>query len=136
MSGAFCVYGISRSLCRKMAAKRVPETYYVTDTADVTKKRLVALTPPQWGEEVNKEGDKDFETATKRVKISPELDTPQFCRDWITAQPADVKNAVVMARVPKTDKLGAVVMKLGAVVMTWAEYDESKQWARPFGEAE
>ncbi len=131
MAGAFCVYGVSRTLCRKQAAKKVPE---YTHGESGGKKVVNVLSAPAWGDLVKAEGDKIFEASIKRAKISPEFDAPQFARDWIAAQPSDVKDTVVMCRAPKLDKLGAVVMKLGAVVMTWVEWDDAKVWPRPFGE--
>ena len=75
-----------------------------------------------------------FSASDKIVKISPELDAPQFCKDWIAAQPCQVKFTKIMFRGPKIDKHGATVMKLGHPVLTWLEYDDSKPWPRPFGE--
>lgn len=80
------------------------------------------------------EADRLFEASEKQVRISPELDAPQFCRDWIAASPGDVKMTRLMCRGPKIDKHGATVLKDGAPVLTWLPFDESVVWPRPFGE--
>lgn len=63
-----------------------------------------------------------FKDATRRAKVSPELDTPQFCADWLAISPGEVREAVIMVRGPKRDKNGDVVKRGGAVVETWLEY--------------
>lgn len=63
-----------------------------------------------------------FKAATRLVKVSPELDTPQFCAAWLAVSPGEVRDAVIMVRGPKVDKNGAVVKRGGAVVETWLEY--------------
>ena len=123
--GAFCVFGVSRQVCRKLAEKSVP-------TFCPVQKR--ELTAPEWGARVAEEADRLFEQSEKQVRISPELDAPQFCRDWISASPRDVKLTRIMVRGPKVDKHGAVVMKDGVEALTWLPYDESVAWPRPFGE--
>lgn len=123
--GAFCVFGVSRSVCRKLAEKSVP-------TFDKLTRR--ELTAPEWGALVKAEGDRLFVESMKEGRISPELDTPQFCRDWIAAQPGEVKLTRLMCRGPKIDKHGAVVIRKGAPVMVWLPYDETAAWPRPFGE--
>ena len=65
--GAFCVFGVSRSGCRKLAEKSVP-------TFDKWTRR--ELTAPEWGELVKAEGDRLFGETMKEGRISPELDTP------------------------------------------------------------
>lgn len=123
--GAFCVFGVSRQICRKLAEKSVP-------TYDSQTKK--SLTAPEWGERVSAEADRLFVESEKQVRISPELDAPQFCRDWIAASPGDVKLTRIMVRGPKVDKHGAVVMKEGASVLAWLPYDEATKTPRPFGE--
>ena len=66
--------------------------------------------------------EKMFKDATRRVKVSPELDTPQFCTDWLAISPGEVREAVIMVRGPKRDKNGDIVKRGGAVVETWLEY--------------
>lgn len=123
--GGFCVYGVSRQHCRKQAEKQV-------STTDPKTKR--SYTPVEWGELVSDLTEKLFAESSKQVRISPELDAPQFCRDWIAASPGEVKLTRLMYRGEKIDKHGAVVLKDGAAVLAWLPYDEAKAWPRPFGE--
>lgn len=123
--GAFCVFGVSRQVCRKLAEKAVP-TY--------SKELKREMTAPEWGACVAIEADRMFEESEKQVRISPELDAPQFCHDWIAASPGDVKLTRLMYRGPKIDKHGAVVLKDGVPSLTWLPYDDAKPVARPFGE--
>lgn len=125
--GAFCVFGVSRQACRKLAEKGV-------STWDKTTGR--ALTAPEWGDLVKAAGDRLFGETMKEGRISPELDTPQFCRDWIAAQPGEVRLTRLMCRAPKIDKHGAVVIRKGAPVLSWQPYDETAAWPRPFGESQ
>ena len=76
-----------------------------------------------------------FLISEKQVRISPELDAPQFCRDWIASAPGETKLTKIMCRGEKVDKHGAVVMRLGAPVLTWLDYDAALPWPRPFGES-
>ena len=87
------------------------------------KARAGAITPPQnGGGKRDALAEKMFKDATRRVKVSPELDTPQFCADWLAISPGEVREAVIMVRGPKVDKNGSVVKRSGAVVETWLEY--------------
>lgn len=115
---SFCVYGISKSRCKQHAEKKVSH---------------FGKTVSEWGDEVRQKAAELFDTQDKSEQISPEFDAPQFCRDWIAAQPSEIRNAVIMYRGPKTDKHGGTVMKKGAPVMTWIEYDESKLSQRNLG---
>lgn len=63
-----------------------------------------------------------FKEATRRVKVSPELDTPQFCLDWLAVSPGEVREPVIMVRGPKLDKHGNLIKRAGVVVETWLEY--------------
>ena len=66
------------------------------------------------------------------MKISPELDTPHFCIDWIAADPSHVRDTVLMVRGPKRDKAGNPVIKNGAPAETWLPYeDECKRLKIP-----
>lgn len=65
-----------------------------------------ALPIEEWAGRVAAMAAELFETTDKRVKVSPELDAPQFCQDWINAQPDEVRHAVIMVRGPKVDKNG------------------------------
>jgi len=92
------------------------------------------LTAAEWGELVRAEGDRLFGESMKEGRISPELDAPQFRRDWIAAQPGEVKLTRLMCRGPKIDKHGAAVVRKGVPVLTWLPYDETIALPRPFGE--
>ena len=95
--GAFCVFGISRSNCRKAAEK---------DTPTVENKRNIPI--EEWARRVAVKTEELFETVIRRVKVSPELDAPQFCRDWLATQPGEVKQPVIMVRGPKFDAQGGL----------------------------
>ncbi|RSZ60024.1 hypothetical protein HF313_15020 [Massilia atriviolacea] len=112
--GAFCVYGISRSVCKITATKKQPTTGKGTSKS---------LTISEFGAARDELAERLFAETTKRGKISPELDAPQFCMDWIAAGKDEVKDCVIMSRGPKVDKNGGPVIKQGAPVMTWVEYD-------------
>lgn len=111
--GAFCVYGISRTLCKAAASKKTP-------TYDAKEKRDIKL--EEWAVLRDAMTEALYQQATRRVKISPELDTPQFCRDWLAIDPGHVRDTVIMVRGPKIDKNGAVVKRNGQTVETWLEY--------------
>lgn len=121
--GAFCIFGISRTNCRRVAERKVP-----------TMEGKRSLPIEEWARRVAAMAAELFETADKRVKVSPELDAPQFCQDWVRAQPDEVRQAVIMVRAPKVDKNGGAVTRNGNPVMTWLEWDASQAPARPFGE--
>jgi hypothetical protein len=121
--GAFCVFGVSRQVCRKLAEKSVPTFVIVDDVSAKGGKRRRELTVAEWGVLVGVEVETQFSASTKQVRISPELDAPQFCHDWIAASPADVRLTKVMCRMDKIDKHGAVVMRDGAPVLAWRDYD-------------
>ena len=58
--GAFCVFGVSRQVCRKQAEKTVP-------TIDKDTRR--ALSAAEWGARVIEEGNQIFEKSEKLVRI-------------------------------------------------------------------
>lgn len=124
--GAFCVFGVSRSVCRKLAEKKV---------ATFCPKLGRELSPVEWGARVVAEGDRVFSESTKQVRISPEFDAPQFCRDWLAVSPAEVRLARIMVRGPKTGADDKPVIRKGVPVMTWLPYDQlttapsRAQWA-------
>lgn len=111
--GAFCVFGISRTLCKVSAAKKTP-------SYDAKERRNLGL--EEWAARRDELAETMFVEATRRVKVSPELDAPQFCRDWLAIDPGHVRDAVVMVRGAKIDKHGCEVKRNGAVVETWLEY--------------
>lgn len=106
--GAFCVYGISRSACKITATKKQP---------------AARMTISEFSAARDKLAEKLCDETAKRGKISPELDAPQFCMDWIAAGKDEVKDCVIMSRGQKVDKNGGPVIKQGVPVMTWVEYD-------------
>lgn len=63
------------------------------------------------------------------------LDAPQFCKDWLAAQPGEVRQPVIMCRSPKVDKDGKPIYRKGLPVMAWMEFDEKtgkpKQESKP-----
>lgn len=93
--GAFCVFGISRTNCRKAAEKEVP-----------TVENRKSLPVEEWGRRVAVRAAELFEITIRRIKVSPELDARQFCRDWLAAQPGEIKQPVIMVRGPKIDAQG------------------------------
>jgi hypothetical protein len=110
--GAFCVFGISRTVCKNTAARTTP-----------TREGKEPVPIEEWSRRRDALAEKLFAINTRRVKISPELDAPQFCRDWLATDPSNVRDAVLMVRGPKRDKQGNEVKKDGAVVETWLEYE-------------
>lgn len=114
--GAFCVFGVSRAVCLAHAAKATP----VFETIDGNKKRYLTVT--EWGGRRDALARQLFETTTKVEKISPELDSPAFCRDWLAVAPSQVRDTKIMARVAKEGLDGKPIMRKGTPVLTWAEY--------------
>ena len=115
--GAFCVFGVSRQVCRKQAEKKTP-------TVRVVDGKRINQSAPEWGIAVAAETDRLFVETDKQVRISPELDAPQFCRDWIAAGPNEVRLTKIMVRGPKVDAAGKPVIRRGAPVMAWVPYDD------------
>lgn len=111
--GAFCVFGISRAVCKVAAAKKI---------ASYDEKAKRNLSMEEWSAKRDELAEKLFLEGERRVKVSPELDAPQFCRDWIAVDPGQIRQPVIMVRGPKVDKNGAAVKRNGAVVETWLEY--------------
>ena len=116
--GAFCVFGVSRSLCRMKAEKKAP-----TVVGSGKDRRYVPI--GEWAETVKSMAVELFESERKQVKISPEFDAPQFCRDWIAVSPDEVRLTKIMVRGPKTDEKGKAVLRNGVPVMTWHEYEQA-----------
>lgn len=124
MAAAFCVFGISKGVCRKLAEKQVEEFVIENRTDDNPSGTRRYLSVSEWGDKVARRALELFNIAEKVGKISPELDAPQFCRDWLAAGPAETRNTKIMVRGPKLDKNGEKVVRNGVVVLTWLEYDE------------
>jgi hypothetical protein len=114
--GAFCVFGVSKSLCRSKAEKKVPTVV----GSGKTRRHLLV---DEWAREVRVQAESLFLTEEKLVKISPEFDAPQFCRDWVMVNPSEVRMPRIMVRAPKLDDEGNPVLRKGAPVMTWTDFD-------------
>lgn len=112
--GAFCVFGVSRSACLTSAQRRTPER---------DPKTLRAYSIGEWALLRDAMAEKLFNETTRLTKISPELDAPQFCRDWLAIDPDNVRGAIIMVRGPKMDKNGNPVKRNGVVVEIWLEYE-------------
>jgi len=119
---AFCVFGVSREICRTAVAKQQP-VFLVGPFGRRD------LTPQEWGAEVERIADRVFNETTKIGRISPEFDSPQFCNDWIAVSPDQVKLTQIMVRIPATDKQGGVKMRKGVPVMAWTPYNGTENGA-------
>ncbi len=122
--GGFCVFGISRSVCKRLAEKVTP-----TEVGETEGLRCLSI--EEWGGRVRAAADLMFATTRKRVRISPEFDAPHFCRDWIAVAPTEVAHTKIMCRGEKTDKNGKVIVRRGMPVMTWVEYDPRRHQIVP-----
>jgi hypothetical protein len=114
--GAFCVFGVSKTLCKEKVARKLPTLHKGRE-----------LSPAEWGALRDQEAERLFAELDKPVKISPEFDAPQFCRDWLAISPSEVRMARIMARVQKKDDFGKPIMRKGQPVMTWAEYEAGER---------
>lgn len=114
--GAFCVFGISRQVLRKSVENKLPTWRFEGE-------KRIELNVREWGELVAAEVERQFAQSEKQVRISPELDAPQFCRDWIAVNPSEVRLTQIMVRGPKIGGDGRPVLRKGAPVMVWQPYD-------------
>ncbi|NRR28870.1 hypothetical protein HSX11_01605 [Oxalobacteraceae bacterium] len=126
--GAFCVFGVSRSACRLLAEKKTP-----TFEGDGINRR--ELTMQEWSLRRDALAKTLFETTARPFRVSPEFDAPQFCKDWISVAPAEVKQATVMVRGPKLDGGGKPIKRNGVPLMTWVEFSNIKQFSGVANEA-
>lgn len=110
---AFCVFGVSKSICKKTAERKIA----------VTEK----ITIEQWAKKRDEMAEALFDGDARRVQISPKFDAPQFAEDWINSARHEVRDCVIMVRGEKVDKHGGPIIKGGVPVMTWVEYDANKQ---------
>lgn len=94
--GGFCVFGVSKSAC-KAAADKAVLTIVVRDG------ETISLTIDEWRVKRDAMAIRLYEESEKLVRISPEFDAPQFCRDWMAAAPGEIKLAKIMVRGPKFD---------------------------------
>lgn len=88
--GAFCVFGISRALCLVQASKRQPT--FIPGAGGRH------YTVAEWAQLRNQLAEDLFLNSTKVERISPELDAPHFCQDWIDVNPAELRLAKIMVR--------------------------------------
>lgn len=123
MSGAFCVFGVSLTECRRVAERKTPTSEKIPDAERVPGgPKTRELTIQQWAARRDALAAELFATTDRRKKVSPEFDAPQFCASWLAVDPAHVRLPLIMARGPKIDKKGDVVIRKGAPVETWIEY--------------
>ncbi len=120
MSG-FCVFGISKSHCKKQANNKQKTFEFVASPYSATGRR-VEPGIAEWVVRRDELAEKLFAETTRAVQISPKFDAPQFCADWIASAPSEVRNCVIMCRMQKIDKNGKPVLRGGVFLTTWAEY--------------
>lgn len=119
--GAFCIFGISRSICKAKADKQTP-TRVREEGKPGEKARERVLSIEEWAVKRDEMAEQLFTEATRKVRVSPELDAPHFCLSWLQADPKNVREAVLMVRGPKHDKHGNPIKRNGVQVETWLEY--------------
>lgn len=107
---AFCVFGMTESLAKTLAARKAPP-----------KKELEKMTAEDLRQWYADRAAKIFESAKHR-QVSPEFDAPQFCHDWIAVARKTVGHdgLAVMVRGPKPD--GRPNKRTGKIPMTWLPY--------------
>lgn len=115
--GAFCVFGISRTACKIHAEKKQPTR---------CKETRREFTVEEFAERCDALAEAIFNEQTRRVKVSPEFDAPQFCKSWLAVDPAHIKLPKIMCRGAKIDKKGNIVVRNGSPVISWIEYEEPK----------
>lgn len=123
---AFCVFGISKSICKKAAEKKQETFEYLAGATPLHPLKRVEYSIQEWAAKRDELALAMFNEQMRRVQISPKFDAPQFCQDWINSAKTEVRDCVIMARGEKVDKHGGPVIKEGQPVMTWVEYDPSK----------
>lgn len=94
--GAYCVFGVSRTISRQLAEKQTP----TFEGGDLNRREL---TMAEWVARRDALATKLFDTTEKPYRISPELDSPQFCADWMAVSPGEIRLAKIMVRGPKLD---------------------------------
>ena len=126
---AFCVFGVSKTICKKAAERKTPTFEKVGAGAD---RVMNYYTMAEWAEKRDAMTAKLFDEKTRLTQVSPKFDAPQFCRDWLALDPkhTEIRNAVIMVRGHKIDKRGDKVKRSGAFVMAWLEYDEKNKCAK------
>lgn len=113
---AFCVFGITRAQCKKIADDKVPMRD--ENKRPYTQEERAALVEKMAGEL--------FEAGVRTKQISPAFDTPHFAEDWIAIgkKAGEIRDPKIMKRGTKTDKHGnpKVNKKTGAEVISWVPY--------------
>lgn len=107
---AFCVFGMTESLAKTLAARKAPP-----------KKELEQMTAEDLQQWYADRAAKIFESAKHR-QVSPEFDAPQFCHDWIALARKTVAHdgLTVMVCGPKPD--GRPNKRTGKMPMAWLPY--------------
>jgi len=90
--GAFCVFGVSRAASKQIAEKK---------TSEYEGRRALSIT--EWAARRDALAAELFANCVKPYRISPELDSPEFCQDWMDVAPAEIRLAEIMVRGPKLD---------------------------------
>ncbi|MRT27611.1 hypothetical protein [Herbaspirillum sp. CAH-3] len=112
---AFCVFGVSRTDCLRIAEKKVKRY-------DDEKKRN--LTMEEWRAQVDALAQDLFNTTTRHRQVSPAFDAPQFAREWaaLALRTDQVKGADVRVRNMVMDGEGKPVKRNGKILMTWQHF--------------
>ncbi|MDR6394650.1 hypothetical protein [Herbaspirillum seropedicae] len=112
---AFCVFGVSRSDCMRIAEKKIKRY-------DDEKKRN--LTMEEWRAAVDALAQDLFATTTRHRQVSPAFDAPQFARDWVAVavRSDQVKGADIRVRDVVLDGEGKPVKRNGKILMTWQHF--------------
>jgi hypothetical protein len=115
MMSGFCVFGVTRQDCLKRARAKVR-------TIDPKTKK--ELSPAEWAERVQVVADELFNIA-KSKQISPAMDSPQFCVDWIDVgeRTGQIRGAKIMAKGKKVDAKGRERTRKGIPVIGWVPYE-------------
>lgn len=117
MAGPFCLFDVSRSLCHAQATKNTSTFVRAGDA-------LVELTEAEWAAKRDANAARMFRDKKASIRVSPTFENPQACASWLTADPANVRDAKIMVRAPKLDKLNNPIVEKGLTKMTWRDYKE------------
>jgi len=119
----FAVFGNSLFACEKKANKKVEFPLEIRDGNG----RYIRMGS---GSERKRRRDSianELFSQEKIYQISQAFDAPQFAKEWIELGGDKIKNASIKCRVPKVDKLGRAVLRKGAPVLCWRDWDEVKK---------
>ncbi|MBB2928356.1 hypothetical protein [Paraburkholderia silvatlantica] len=113
---AFCVFALSLPVARERAAKRV-------DTVDPITRR--PYSEEEWRQKVEEAAQVIYAKMTP-VQVSPALDAPQFCEEWIelARKTGHYDAFAIKCRGVARDKKGAPKLSktTGAELITWVAY--------------